>query len=60
MILKIDTQNYLTLDRETVEKIYNKLLCIQDEGPEGSGWKSDELTDLLNSLSLELYGETRW
>lgn len=49
--MKIKT---ITLSLETWEAIVDAIQMTQDEGPEGEGWKSDELSRAESSLNCAL------
>lgn len=40
----------IKLKKVVVEKVIAKLYGVEDSGPSGEGWKSDELIELIHVL----------
>ncbi len=42
--------NEVLVPRELLEFLYDKIIGLEDEGPLGEGWKSDELNRAITQL----------
>ena len=40
----------IRLQKTIIEKVISKLYELEDNGPKGEGWKSDELIELIHIL----------
>ena len=47
---KKDNNKTITISKALAEEILARLISIQNEGPLGFGWKSNELIDLVVKL----------
>lgn len=44
----------LELTKEQAEQLYDALTSYQDEGPVPNGWRSKELTELINCIEQQI------